>query len=176
MFVARHSPERQPLMPLSPQDRVRLEIEQDAVRAIAEWLVQHQKANRCFRLSHLKDDAERAVFLGHAMEILSPERRLERARQFNELRSHGIALADKDQQDVEWQAKQDVIRFGNFGFTTPGNCAVCKERVDDVTDHAVLELSATLKADVHASCCIKDEARFEVTPAFSFRLRKGARL
>jgi hypothetical protein len=160
----------------TPQERVRASIALTITHEMAERLLQHDKANPAFKLSDLQDDAERAIFLADIMELLSPERRAERTIRLNTLRGHAHAIAEKDQRDVEVQARQDGRRFGTRGpvppVPAPGRCYICHDRITPI-DAYVLELSASMKASVHGSCASKHPDKYELMSSFTFRLKGG---
>lgn len=168
-------------MPIPARERERRQVVSELIPVIAELLYRADKGNRYARFSSLSESA-RAVYVAEALMITAVEQRHERVVRVNQADSHAFALAEKDQRDVEWQARQDVIKFGpggevvrrgNFGLVPAGFCYLCTRRIPS-GEAAVLELSATLKADVHAGCCLNN-SRFEMTAQFAFRVKGGAR-
>lgn len=182
MSVAQFSPRMQeePLMPLTPREQVRQSIIRRNVSAIAELLVEADKAIPGFKLADLRSEEARRVYLAEAEMMLGAESRHERASRVHANDAHYSAIRHKDQADVEWQARQDIVRFGHrtdtprFGVIRPGHCYVCRERV--VSNKAVVMITENLQAEAHGTCCAKDEQRFEVADQHGFAYRvKGGR-
>lgn len=173
--VARFSDFRQgePLMPTTPTEQNRLVIERDAVQAIAEWIFQHQKGHASARLSHLRDDDERGVFLADAMELLSPERRTERQMRLNTLRHQGLAIREDAAEVVAKKAREDIAIYGDlllalFMRTNPRVCPLCRE--DLITNAADVILTENIRGRAHGLCCAKQEDRFKFINEFTYKL------
>lgn len=172
-------------MSTTPQDRVRASIALTRAAAFADVLLQCDKANPSFRLDRdLVDEHERAIWIEDVVAfLLDHERRLKRTVRLNALRSHGHALAENEQQTAEWQARQDVVKFGGHRFSsgdrqhygrTPENvCLVCTEPI--ITNKATVWIGERLKADAHGQCCAKDDGRFELISQFAFRVKGDQR-
>lgn len=178
-------------MPMTPQEQVRQQVRQRLAHKIAELLVQADKGHEAMRLADLRTEESRQVYHAEALMMLDGEARFQRISRVNAADAHQFAMRDAEQEEVMRQARADIAKYGNgqqdavdfehrravlhFGPVRAGYCWVCTERVNDPTDASVLQFSATLKADVHASCCLKDERRFEITASYAFRLKDGQR-
>lgn len=182
MSVA-HIRERLDMSTATPQDRVRASIALTVTDEMADRLLQHDKANPAFRLADLRDEDERAVFRADILELLSPERRAERAIRLNAIRAHTHAAKEDEHQMSMRQARQDIARFGagtdghgsHFGAVRPGYCVVCHKPV--VTDGATVLITEHLRADAHGLCCAMDAGeRFELIAEFSYRMKGGTDL
>lgn len=175
--VAAFPSERQPMHPV---DQVRHQMRTRLLPQIAELILRADKGVASMTLADLRSDESRAVYIHAALSLFEPLVQAERRRRVHLSDAHVFGNRDTEQQEVTLQARADVGRFGNPAFTSshygsvrPGFCWVCKERITPA-DAFVLELSATLKADVHGACC-QDDAKFELMSAFSFRLIEGGR-
>lgn len=168
--VARSSPERQSRMPLPAEERARRQVSSELLPVIAELLFRCDKGNKYAKFSQLSDAAQ-TVYLAEALQLTSIDKRTERLHQVHSVDAHVFAVRADEQETVMRQAREDIARYevaSHFGAIRPGYCLICKGRITPA-DAYVLELSATLKADVHGSCCAKD-ARFQLMSSFSFRL------
>lgn len=165
-------------MPITPQERVRRQVCGELVPKIAELLYQCDKGSPHAKLSDLRSEDARAVYLADALMVTATESRHERVIRVHQADAEHVASAQKDQEDVAWQARRDVVAYGpvrrgNFGMVPAGRCYVCTLPIA-AGEAAVLELSATLRADVHSECCLHDP-RFEMAAQFAFRVKDGAR-
>ncbi len=156
-------------MGMSSRDQIMASIADAITPLIAELILRHDKAQPKYRLSDLRDQDERAVFIADVMELLSPERVAERMVRFDIVRSHNNAKREQEQQSVEAQARQDVARFA---FKS-GCCHICGDRV--FTNRATLHLSASVITEIHGLCAAKDESRFEFVNEFIYRVRESQR-
>lgn len=163
--------------PLTPQEQVRQQVRRRLADQIAELLVQADKGSPSMKLSDLRSEESRRVYAADALMITDGDARFERVRRVHTNDAHLFALAEQEQRAVERQATDDiarcgaVIRRGNFGVVPAGRCYVCTDPIEPDTA-AVLELSATLKVDVHGECCLHDP-KFEMTAQFAFRVKGG---
>lgn len=151
-------------------------IERDAVQAIAQWMYQHQKGVPSARLAHA-DPATRAVFVGDALELLSPERREERANRVNAAKAHDCALDADPQESVMKQARQDVATFSDplvqtFLTTNPRFCPLCRTQL--ISNRVDVRLTDNIMVEAHGLCCAQNERRFEFVSEFLYQL-KGAK-
>lgn len=165
-------------MPDTPQQRVRMSIAVTVVDELAERLLQHDKANQAYKLRHLRSDDERKVYRDAILAFLAdPTGRLLRVNKVNQLRGHDHAIADDEAESIARQARRDIEMYAagvaNFGQVKPGHCWFCKTRITP-EDAFFMEITATLKVDVHGSCASNDP-RCEMVTAFSFRWKGGAR-
>jgi len=163
-------------MPLDAKAQNQRAMEAEFVRTLAELALQHQKGTRAFKLSDLQSDEERAIFIAAALEaapiLFSPDSQCYRAMKLNALRGETHAYAEKEAEDIAWQARQDVIKHSDvsrFGVMRPGHCYVCRERV--ITNKVTLMITENLYAEAHGLCCAKDDARFELIADFAYRVR-----
>lgn len=169
-----------PFMPLTPQDRVRKQVAGELVPKIAELLYQCDKGSPHAKLTDLRSEEARAVYLADALMLTSAESRHERVIRVHAADAEQFAYADKEQADVEWQARQDVIKFGTpirsdaprFSVIRPGTgCLVCHEEV--ITNRVTVIVTENLHGEAHGLCCAKDEARFERIDDFLYRVKGG---
>lgn len=158
----------EPLMPMTPQQQVQMQVRSELIPKIAELLYQADKGSKHARIGDLRSEEARAVYIADAMMLT--DQRAERVLRVQVADAHHFALQDKEGEDVALQARKDIAHFGPV---RPGHCYVCRERI--VTDASTLLLSASLKADVHGMCCAKDEQRFELAADFSYRLIGGGK-
>lgn len=168
----------EPLMPMTPIDRVRASIAATVTPEMAARLLQHDKANPSFRLADLVDDDERAVFVADILDLFSPERRAERTIRLNSLRAHRQALREREQQAVATQAKTDRVIFGDpllvkFIQTNPNYCPLCGEEV--ITNAVDVLLTNSIKHRAHGLCCAKDEQAFVFVNEFVYEWIGGAK-
>ena len=181
MRVAHANSSEQSMHPDTAQERVRRRVCAELVPQIAELILRADKGSKHMKLEDLRSESSQYLYLDIARRLVEPLRRLARVALVHQSDAHQFASADAEQQDVMRQARQDIERFGgvlpgvtsHFGSVRPGHCWVCTERITPA-DSYVLELSATLKADVHGRCC-QNDSKFELMSAFSFRLIDGAR-
>lgn len=167
-----------PLMPIDPRDQIRERIAGRIVPQIAELILQHDKPSSMMRLVDLRDEAEQAVYIAEALELLSVERRGERTIRLNALRAQTFAQQDDEQEMVERQARQDVIRFSDpvvaaFLRTDPRTCPICRTpiRANEV-DVLVTE---SIRGKAHGACCANNGRRFEFVNEFTYQLIGGAK-
>lgn len=156
---------------MTPQEEVRQRHRSRRLPELAELLYQFDKGNPCAKLSDLRSDGARGVYISAALGLFEPTIATERMRKVQEADAQQFATHDDSAERIAQRARQDVERYGthpgNFGTTRPGYCYLCKERITPA-DAFVLEITATLKVDVHGSCALQD-ARCETLTAFAFR-------
>lgn len=156
----------EPLMPMSPQDRVRQRVVDSLLPQIAELLYRCDKGHRMAQLSDL-EGAELAVYVADALLITDADARAERVKRLNAIRAHGHALAEDEQRTVERQARKDVVFYGPRALYPV--CEICDEPV--ITNRVELLLSPSIKAVAHGLCCAKDEAQYEFVSEFFYQKR-----
>lgn len=100
-------------MPITPQDRLRAALIARLLPEMAEMLLKIDKPNPSMKLSDLRDDDERTIFVADILELLSPERRAERTMRLNIARGQTNACTDAERENVLRQAREDVKKYGN---------------------------------------------------------------
>ena len=156
-------PHRQdePLMPMSPQDRIRQQAIDSMVPEIAQLLYRCDKGHRMAHLSDLKDD-ELAVYVADALMITDAEARTERVTRLNRLRARRFAAADDESETVMRQARRDIAHYQH------PKCCICQE---PVIANRVEVLTGTARDVAHGLCCAQREDRFEFVSEFAYQQR-----
>jgi hypothetical protein len=160
----------------TPKEQVRASIALTHSIPVAERLLQADKANPSFKLTDLRDDNERAIYIDAAASFLLDQvGRIERMHLLNSTRSHGHALADQVNEDVDRQARQDIVMFGDpilakFMRTNPKRCPLCEEVLITNAVDVLLTPSGNITGRAHGLCCNKDERHFEYVSDFTYRL------
>lgn len=178
--VARFSPERQaPLMPLRPQDRVRMQVIDRLVPQIAALIYQGDKGHEAAELDDLRSMESRAVYVATALMLFDPQERADRIRRVHAADAEHFAYRDKPEQDVARRGRQDAILFGDplvakFMRTSPDYCPLCGERLIANAVDVLLTPSGQVKGRAHGLCCSKDEQRFVIVNEFVYQLLGGA--
>lgn len=98
-------------MPLTPQQRVQMQIDSELVPKIAELIYQADKKSRHARLADLRTDDAKAVYLAEALMVLAPEARADRKQRVQVSDAHHFAIAEHEQETVARQARIDGARF-----------------------------------------------------------------
>lgn len=174
--VAQIHSQGKPFMPLTPQERVRKQVAGELVPKIAELLYQCDKGSPHAKLSDLKTEEARAAYLADALMITDVDARFERVQRVHLADANHYARQDHEAETAASRGRKDVatyapVRRGNFGVVPAGLCYLCTTPIQpDMA--AVLELSATLKVDVHGECCLHDP-KLEMTAQFAFRVKGG---
>lgn len=173
--VAQFHSRTQPLMPMTPQQRVQEAINGELIPLIAELIYQSDKKSRLAKLSDLRTEGARAVYIAEALMALAPEARHERMVQVNIADANEFAVRDYDQRMVDRQARKDAAFFGDpllqkFMSTTPRFCALCRDPLLTNAVDVLLTDSGHVKGRAHGLCCAKDEARFRIVDEFTYQL------
>lgn len=161
----------------TPKDQVRASIAMTHCFSIAERLLQADKCNPSFKLTDLRDDNERGIYIDAAASFLLDQvGRTERTHLLNQTRAHGFASVEDEHEQIAQQAQRDIAQYGgvaNFGDVRPGCCWLCRQPIT-LSDGIAMEISATLRVDVHGHCA-SEHPKCEMVSAFAFRWRGGAR-
>jgi hypothetical protein len=165
----------------TPKEQIRAALVVTHSIPMAERLLQIDKCNPSFKLSDLRDDDERGIYIDAvASFMLDQIGRVERMHLLNSTRSHGAAIADQANADLDRQARQDIATFGDpilakFMRTNPKYCALCGEVLITNAVDVLLTPSGNITGRAHGLCCNKDERHFEYVSDFAYRLIGGAR-
>jgi hypothetical protein len=165
------------LVTTTPKEQVRASIAMTHCFAIAERLLQADKACPSFKLSDLRDDNERGIYVDAAASFLLDQvGRTERAELLNQTRAHGFATADAEQEDVMRQARRDIHTFANpmvqaFLRTNPRFCPLCLDPL--ISNRVDVQITEAIKGTAHGLCCAKDEQHFEFIHENLYRLIGG---
>lgn len=160
----------------TPQDQIRASIAMTHAVALGERLLQADKANPSYKLSDLRCDNERAVYIDAAASFLLDQAgRLERIETLNQIRSHGHALADHEAESVMVQARKDAAFFGDpivqaFMTTNPRFCPLCRKELL-YAGRATVQITEGIAADAHGLCmAMHPSERFEFISEGSYKL------
>lgn len=158
----------------TPKDQIRASIAMTHAIAIAERLLQADKSNPSYKLSDLRDDNERGIYVDAAASFLLDQTgRTERAEALNQCRAHGFAVADDPQETLMRDARQDAVTFGDpvvqaFMSTSPRFCAICKEEL--ITNRVDVLITDHLRGQAHGLCCARRDDRYEFVNEFTYKL------
>lgn len=182
MSVARFSPSREVLMPMTPRQQLQQQVQGELIPQMAELLLQCVKGTKAIRLADLRSEESRAVFLAEILMLLEPERIAEMKMRVHVADAAFFASREAEHENAARQARADIARYGagsaaavtpHYGAIRPGHCWICRERILPSAT-ATLWLTDNLIADVHADCAMRD-GRCTAVSQISFLLKGASR-